>query len=115
MSDSLSVKTSPRIKTDAQWAKLMLDMEIALIPVVLFAAYQFGFGAIKVILASVLSCVATELIYEVCLKKTNRISNGTALVTGLLLGLTLPADVALYVPIIGGIFATLIVVLLYGG
>ena len=93
----------------------MLDMEIALIPVVLFAAYQFGFGAIKVILASVLSCVATELIYEVCLKKTNRISNGTALVTGLLLGLTLPADVALYVPIIGGIFATLIVVLLYGG
>lgn len=115
VSDSLSVKTSPRIKTDAQWGKLMFDMEIALLPAVLFAAYQFGFGAIKVILASVLSSVATELVYEVCLKKTNRISNGTAVVTGLLLGLTLPADVALYVPVIGGIFATLIVVLLYGG
>lgn len=115
VSDSLSVKASPRIKTDAQWGTLMFDMEIALLPVVLLAAYRFGFGAIKVIIASVLACVATEWIYDVCLKKKVGITDGTAVVTGLLLGLTLPSDLNLYVPIIGGIFATLIVVLLYGG
>lgn len=115
MSDSLSVKTSPRIKTNAQWAALMFDMEIALLPVVLFAAYQFGFSAIKVIVASVLACVLTEVVYDACMKRKSNISNGTAVVTGLLLGLTLPAGVSLYVPIIGGIFATFVVVLLYGG
>lgn len=113
MSDSLSVKGSPSIKFG--WDKPMFDMEIALLPVVLFAAYNFGMGAIKVILASVLSCVLTEWIYEVCLKKEVKITDGTAVVTGLLLGLTLPAEVDLYIPIIGGIFATLICVLLYGG
>ncbi len=115
MSDSLSVKASPRIKTGAQWGTLMFDMEIALLPVVLFAAYRFGFGAIKVIMASVLACVLTEWIYDVCLKRKTGIADGTAVVTGLLLGLTLPSDINLYVPVIGGIFATLIVVLLYGG
>lgn len=115
MSDSLSVKASPRIKTGAQWGTLMFDMEIALLPVVLFAAYRFGFGAIKVIIASVVACVLTEWIYDVCLKKENSITDGTAVVTGILLGLTLPSDINLYVPVIGGIFATLIVVLLYGG
>ena len=115
MSDSLSVKTSPRVKTAAQWSKLMFDMEIALIPAVLFAAYHFGFSAIKVITVSVLACVLSELVYDVCLKRERGITNGTAVVTGLLLGLTLPADVALYVPILGGAFATIVVVMLYGG
>lgn len=115
MSDSLSVKASPRIKPGARWGTLMFDMEIALLPVVLFAAYRFGFGAIKIIMASVLACVLTEWLYDVCLKREVGITDGTAVVTGLLLGLTLPSDINLYVPVIGGIFATLIVVLLYGG
>ena len=115
VSDSLRVKTSPRVKTAAQWSKLMFDMEIALIPAVLFAAYHFGMGAIKVIVTSVLACVLSELIYDVCLKRERGIINGTAVVTGLLLGLTLPADVSLYVPILGGAFATIVVVMLYGG
>lgn len=115
MSDSLSVKASPSIKTEVRWGTRMFDMEIALLPAVLFAAYQFGFGAIKVILASVLASVLTEWIYEVCLKKEVKIFDGTALVTGLLLGLSMPAGVDLYIPVIGGIFATLVVVLLYGG
>ncbi len=115
MSDSLSVKASPHIRTDAQWRTLMFDMEIALTPAVLMAAYRFGFGAVKVLIASGLACVLTEWVYDVCMKLDNHIGNGTAVVTGLLLGLTLPADVNLYVPIIGGIFATLVVVLLFGG
>ncbi len=115
MSDALSVNASPRVRTDGEWSRLMFDMEIALLPATLFAAYQFGMDAVIVIAASVLACVLTEWLYEVCLKKKVRIANGTAVVTGLLLGLTLPAGVNLYVPIIGGIFATLIVVLLYGG
>lgn len=115
VSDSLSVNNSPRVKTASQWNKLMFDMEIALIPAVLFAAYHFGFSAIKVITVSVLACVLSELVYDVCLKRERGITNGTAVVTGLLLGLTLPADVALYVPILGGAFATIIVIKLYGG
>lgn len=115
MSDSLTMKASPRIKDGSRWETLMFDMEIALLPVVLLAAYRFGFGAIKVIIASVLACVLTEWVYDLCLKKELGITNGTAIVTGLLLGLTLPADIDLYIPVIGGIFATLVVVLLYGG
>jgi Na+-translocating ferredoxin:NAD+ oxidoreductase RnfD subunit len=115
VSDSLTMKASPRIKDGSRWETLMFDMEIALLPVVLLAAYRFGFGAIKVIIASVLACVLTEWVYDLCLKKELGITNGTAIVTGLLLGLTLPADIDLYIPVIGGIFATLVVVLLYGG
>lgn len=115
VSDSLSVKASPGIKTAVQWGTVMFDMQIALLPAVLFAAYQFGFDAIKVILASVLASVLTEWIYEVCLKKEVKVFDGTAVVTGLLLGLSMPAGVDLYIPVIGSIFATLVVVLLYGG
>ncbi|MCI8401262.1 MAG: RnfABCDGE type electron transport complex subunit D [Lachnospiraceae bacterium] len=115
VSDSLSVKASPHVRKSARLETLMFDMEIALLPVVLFAAYRFGFGAVKVIMASVLACVVTEWIYDACLKRETGITDGSAVVTGLLLGLTLPSDINLYVPVIGGIFATLIVVLLYGG
>ncbi len=115
VSDTLSVKTTSHIRTDAEWRTLMFDMEIALLPAVLLVSYRFGFAALTVLTASVLSCVLTEGIYDLCLKKGNHITNGTAVVTGLLLGLTLPVNVNLYVPVIGGIFATLVVVLLYGG
>ena len=67
------------------------------------------------ILLSVATCVLTEYVYEKLMKKPVTVKDFSAVVTGLLLALNLPASVSWFVPVIGGIFAILIVKQLFGG
>jgi len=93
----------------------MLDVAIALIPASIFGVYQFGLKALFIILTSVISCVMTEYIYEKLMGRRVTITDGSALVTGILLALNLSSEVPLWIPLLGGIFAILIVKQLFGG
>ena len=104
-----------RYKTEEELRAITVNYCIALIPVIAAGCYAFGFNAFKVLLASVVSCVASEYIYQKLMKLSVTSLDGTALMTGLLLGLCLPSEVPLYIPILGGIFATIVVVQLFGG
>ncbi|MBQ8815301.1 MAG: RnfABCDGE type electron transport complex subunit D [Lachnospiraceae bacterium] len=104
-----------RYKTEEELRAITVNYCIALIPVIAAGCYAFGFNAFKVLLASVVSCVASEYIYQKLMKLPVTSLDGTALMTGLLLGLCLPSEVPLYIPILGGMFATIVVVQLFGG
>ncbi|NLZ81594.1 MAG: RnfABCDGE type electron transport complex subunit D [Clostridiales bacterium] len=115
MSDFLNVSSSPHIRSEETTSSIMYDVAIALLPATVFGVYKFGIKALLIILASIITCLLTEYVFQKLMKKKITVSDGSALVTGLLLGLNLSSEVPLWIPIIGGVFAILIVKQLYGG
>ena len=88
---------------------------IALLPTTIFGIYNFGAKAAVVLLSTIISSVLTEYIYQRAMKKTVTISDGSALLTGLLLGLNLPSTAPWWVGVLGGVFAILVVKQVFGG
>ncbi|MCR5799607.1 MAG: RnfABCDGE type electron transport complex subunit D [Lachnospiraceae bacterium] len=115
MSDLMNVSSNPHIRSKVSTDKIMLCVILALMPATGFGIYNFGIRALYVVLISIASCVLTELIFELITKKEITITDLSAVVTGLLLGLNLPVNVPFYLPVLGGIFAIFVVKMLFGG
>ena len=115
MNQLLHVSASPHIKDRVTTSSIMLDVIIALIPATLFGIIQFKINALLIIVTTITTCVLAEYLYECFMKKTITIKDISAVVTGLILALNLPATVPLWIPIIGGVFAIIVVKQLYGG
>ena len=115
MSQLLHVSSSPHVRARIKTEDIMKLVVIALLPATLFGIYNFGMRALLLVCISVATCVATEAIYETLMHKKMTINDFSAVVTGLLLALNLPASAPWWIPIIGGVFAILIVKQLFGG
>ncbi|MCR5665177.1 MAG: RnfABCDGE type electron transport complex subunit D [Oscillospiraceae bacterium] len=111
----LDVAYQPQVRTKTDTRRIMLDVIIALLPAVAAAVWQFGFGVLLVIGASVGSAVFFEWGYRKLLKKSGSIDDLSAAVTGLLLALTLPPTAPWWLPVVGTLFAIVVVKQLYGG
>ncbi len=111
----LTAKSSPHIRTKVSTQNIMLDVCIALLPVSLVGIYQFGWYVLAVLATSVASAILTEYLYAKVLKKEVTVTDGSAAVTGLLLGLFLPPSAPLWIPVVGSVFAILFVKCLFGG
>ncbi|NCB92164.1 MAG: RnfABCDGE type electron transport complex subunit D [Clostridia bacterium] len=115
MSDLLHVSSSPHVRSRIKTSNIMQMVVIALLPASLFGIYNFGLRALLLICLCVATCVATEAIYEKLMHKPLTVNDFSAVITGLLLALNLPVSVPWWIPIIGGVFAILIVKQLFGG
>ncbi|WP_442905462.1 RnfABCDGE type electron transport complex subunit D [Kineothrix sp. MB12-C1] len=93
----------------------MLAVVIALLPAAGFGIYNFGIDALILIVVTVASTVITEYAYEKWMKKKITIGDYSAVVTGLLLALNLPSSAPWWIGVIGGVFAILVVKMLFGG
>lgn len=93
----------------------MIDVCIALVPTLAFGVWHFGPNALFVIISSVVSCVVSEAVFELIVKKPITVFDFSAVVTGLILALNMPPNVAWWVPAVGGVFAIVIVKMLFGG
>lgn len=111
----LDIYSYPYIKSKESTNSLMKKVIIALLPAILGSLYFFRLDAVKVILTSVASCVCFEYIMQKASKKPIRIGDLSAVVTGLLLAMNLPASVPFWLPIFGGFFAIVIVKESFGG
>ena len=111
----LHVSSSPHVRSKVTTQSIMFTVILALMPATLMGILTFGFRALVVILLSVGTCVATEAIYEHFMHKPVTVKDGSAILTGLLLALNLPASAPWFLPVIGGVFAILIVKQLFGG
>lgn len=112
---NIIVSSSPHMRSKDTISRIMLDVVIALIPALIVAIYFFGLRALIVVGMSVISCVLSEYIWQKMCKKPVTIYDWSAVVTGILLGFNLPVTVPLWIPLIGGIFAIIIVKQLFGG
>ena len=115
MSDLMKVSSNPHISSKVTTSNIMLAVVIALLPAAGFGIYNFGLGALVLILVTVASTVLTEYIYEKAMHKKITIGDYSAVVTGLLLALNLPPAAPWWIGVIGGIFAILVVKMLFGG
>ena len=111
----LTVASSPHIRGNFRTNRIMMDVVIALMPALIVGILQFGIRAFLNVLVSAVSAVATEWLYCVIMKKRNTIVDGSAVVTGVLLAMTLPVTVPLWQIVSGSIFAILVVKILCGG
>lgn len=110
-----NVSVSPHIRDKSSTQKIMLDVCIALVPTLAFGVWHFGVNALAVIISSVASCVLSELIYELAAKKDITVFDFSAVVTGLIIALNMPPQIKWWVPAVGGVFAIIIVKMLFGG
>lgn len=111
----LTVSPSPHARHSATTASIMKEVFIALLPATIWGIYIFGAPAAIVVFTCILSCVAFEALTQLILKRPVTITDCSAAVTGLLLGLNLSPSVPIYVPIVGSAFAIIVVKQLFGG
>ena len=111
----LTVASSPHIRGDFRTSRLMLDVVIALLPALLVGTFVLGVRALAVTAVCVAAAVGSEWLYSLVTKTRNTIIDGSALVTGVLLSMTLPVTVPFWLAAIGGVFAIVVVKLLCGG
>ena len=112
---NLKVSSSPHIRNEDSTRQIMLDVAIALLPALAVAVFVFGARSLVMTVVSVLGCVFFEWLYNKLLKKPMTITDGSAVVTGMLLAYTLPVTAPYWVVLIGDFFAIVIVKCLYGG
>ncbi len=116
MTDKLIVSLSPHIHSGDSIEKNMYGVLIALIPAFLVSLVCFGAGALIVTVVSVLSCVLFEfLIQRYLIKGPKTITDGSAILTGLLLAFNLPSNLPVWIVVIGAAAAIGIGKMSFGG
>lgn len=116
MSNSrLSVSTAPFLKDKDTTPKIMMTVVYTLIPIVCVSIYYFGLGALLVTITSVFSCMFTEWMFNSSEDRFKSLKDGSGLITGLLLALTLPPGFPLWMVFIGGVAAIGLGKAMWGG
>lgn len=110
------ISGSPHIHGDFSIRKIMFTVVIALLPAFLASIYFFGWGAVRVTLISIASCIIVEwFIQKYFIKGNCTISDGSAIVTGILLAFNLPANIPWWMITVGSIVAIGIAKMSFGG
>ncbi len=112
---TLNISTSPHIVKGTSTEDIMRNVVWALLPVAAFAVYSFGLSALMVLVTTTASAVLTEHYLCRISKKESTISDWSAVITGLLLGLTLPPNFPLWMAFIGGVIAIALGKFVFGG
>lgn len=116
MANLLTISGSPHIHGDSTIQKIMWGVVIALAPVLLVSIWYFGIGAILITAIAVVSCILTEyLIQRYFLKEEPTLSDGSAVITGLLLAMNVPSNLPWWMVIIGSIIAIAVAKMSFGG
>ncbi len=111
----LIVSQPPHIKDTAQTSAIMYWVVIVLAPITLYSFYLFGFSVIVIVVMAVAGAAATEAFLQWILGKDLTLFDGSALLTGLLLALTLPPRLPFWIPFIGGVAAIGLSKFIFGG
>lgn len=114
MSERLKVSSNPHIRSRVTTNGIMMAVIIALLPATGFGIYNFGPKALVLVLVTIASTVLTEFLFGLYKGKMT-ITDLSAVVTGLLLALNLPVELPWWMAAMGGVFAILVVKMLFGG
>ncbi len=111
----LLIQPAPLLKQRMDTPQAMRDVFYALLPATFAGLWLFGFGALLVLLACIAGAVMTEWLFSPPELRRSRLTDASALLTGLLLGLTLPPSLPLWIAFIGGVASIGIGKLIFGG
>ncbi len=111
----LIISVSPHVRSEETTSRIMWSVSASLLPATIIGAYFFGPQAVFTIILCIIAAVFSEYVFQKALKKKSSISDGSAFLTGLLLGMNLPPSVPFYIPIVGSFVAVIITKQLFGG
>ena len=114
-SEHYILSSSPQTHSHASVSRIMLDVIIALLPTTAAGIWFFGMPAVWTIATCVSTCIVTEAVCRILMKRDNTIGDLSAVVTGLLLALNLPAGIPLWMAVVGSVFAIFIAKQVFGG
>ena len=109
------ISSTPHVRANCSTQDIMLDVVIALMPAAFAGVFLFGQRALAVLAVSVLACVGFELIYQLVAHKKVTVNDFSAVVTGMLLGLTMPSGVPYYVIVVAAFISIIVTKQLFGG
>ncbi len=115
MSAKLHLSISPHIRTHRTTTTIMLDVLIALLPTFIAGCVIFGLRSLLVVAVTVGAALLSEWVFTKIMKKPVTLGDLSAAVTGLILGLNLPANTPIWQCVIGAVFAIIVVKCLFGG
>jgi electron transport complex protein RnfD len=111
----LNISNAPHVKTPDSITKIMWTVVLAMSPAFIYGIYLFGINAFILLTASVIAAVVAEAVTQYLLKKPITIKDGSAVVTGLLIGMNVPPGAPVWVVVLGSFFGIIIVKQLFGG
>ncbi len=112
---TLKISTSPHLKKRITTDTIMRNVVWALMPVAAFAVFSFGLSALLVLITTTLACVLTEHLLCRVSNQDSTVGDWSAVITGLLLGLTLPPIFPLWMAFVGGVIAIGLGKFIFGG
>ena len=112
---NLTVASSPHIRGNFRTNRIMLDVVLALLPALIAGICVLGLRALVVTLICVATCLLAEWLYARITKTRNTVVDGSVMVTGVLLAMTLPHTVPYWLAVVGSVFAIVVVKALCGG
>ena len=112
---NLTVASSPHIRGNFRTNRIMMDVVLALLPALAVGIWKFGFRVIPVTTICIGAAIVSEWLYCILAKSRNTTVDGSAIVTGLLLAMTLPHTVPYWQAALGSVFAIVLVKCLCGG
>ena len=115
MQKNLTVTSSPHLRSSRSTRSIMQEVCLALAPAGIAGIVLFGWYALAIIVTSVLSCVVSEYAFQRFNHRKVLIGDWSAVVTGLLLAYNIPANAPLWIPLIGGMIAIILVKQCFGG
>ena len=115
MLKDIRVSCAPHISEPLSTRSVMIDVVIGLVPAMAAAGYYFRFHAIILISTCILSCVATEWLCDRVRKKPNSLDDFSAVVTGIILALSLPPRLPIWAAVVGSAFSIAIGKMAFGG
>ncbi len=115
MKEKLIVSSSPHLRKNNSTQRIMLDVIIAMIPAVIASVVFFGYWAVITLAVSIASCVLSEFVCRLVMKREQTIGDLSAIVTGILLALNLPANINPFITAFGGVVAIVVAKQMFGG
>lgn len=115
MENKLHISVSPHIRAKRTTQSIMLDLIIALLPAAIAGVVIFGLRALVVIGICVAASVISEAVFNIITKKEQTVGDLSAVVTGLILALNLPANIPFWQAVVGAVFAIIVVKCIFGG
>ncbi|MBO5774476.1 MAG: RnfABCDGE type electron transport complex subunit D [Kiritimatiellae bacterium] len=114
-SEHYVLSSSPHAHSHASVSRIMLDVIIALLPTTIAGVWFFGMPAVWTIAVCVSTCVVTEALCRLAMKRESTIGDFSAILTGPLLALNLPAGLPLWMAVVGSVFAIAVCKQVFGG
>lgn len=112
---NLKISASPHVRSNDTTSDIMFDVIMALVPTTVVGLYHFGVHAAILLVVCIVTCMLAEFFFQKAVGKKTTVSDCSAILTGLLLGLNLPPELPVWMAILGSLFAIIIVKQLFGG